>query len=138
RAWAARKTSRFTEALPVAAIARKTLWRSSVRNSRRYQVIFPAAASFATSDLAWGATTVMCAPVRSREAILEVAIAPAPTTRQGRFSSLMKAGNNSEDILVSHSVRDGAGGQIARDGCDDGAGELGAEGAVGMAREIRA
>src|ERR1700722_11345471 len=99
-------------------------------------MILPAAASFATSALACGATTVMCAPARSREAIFEVAIAPAPTTRHGRFSSLIKAGNNSEDMSVSHSVRDWASGKIARDWCDDGSGELGAESVIGRGREI--
>src|ERR1700752_4451309 len=62
-------------------------------------MIFPVAARMATSALACGATTVICAPARSREAIFEVASAPAPTTRHGRFSSLMNAGNNSEGIF---------------------------------------
>src|SRR5246127_346255 len=101
-------------------------------------MIFPAAASLATSALACGATTVMCAAARSREAILEVAIAPAPTTRHGRFSSLMNAGNSSADMSVSHSVRDRAGGKIARHWCDYGAGELGAKCVIRMAREIGA
>src|SRR5580692_1897251 len=101
-------------------------------------MIFPAAASLATSAFARGATTVMCAAARSREAILEVAIAPAPTTRHGRFSSLMKAGNSSEGMSVSHSVRDRAGGKIARDRSNDGAGELCAESVIRMAREIGA
>lgn len=51
---------------------------------------------------------------------------------------MMKAGNNSEDMSVSHSVGNRAGGKIARDGRDDGAGKLGAEIAVRMAGKIGA
>src|SRR5277367_4215693 len=99
-------------------------------------MIFPAAASLATSALACGAMTVIRAPARSSEAIFEVAIAPAPTTRHGRFSSLMNAGNNSAAMSVCDSVWHRAGGKIARYRSDDGAGELGAKLVIGMAREI--
>ena len=50
----------------------------------------------------------------------------------------MNAGNNSAGMSVSDSVRDGAGGKIARDRRDDGAGEMGAKFSVGMARKIGA
>ena len=51
---------------------------------------------------------------------------------------MMKAGNSSEAMSVSYSVRDRTGRKIARDRCDDGACELRAECVIGMASEIGA
>src|ERR1700730_9256431 len=93
RCCAARKTVSFTWREEVAATTRKTPFKSEGSNSLSSQTIAPLCAHSAAAVLARGAITRTEAPAVKRLPILGSPFAPAPTTRQERFSSFRNIGN---------------------------------------------
>jgi hypothetical protein len=89
----------------VAAMTKNMPSRSAGSNGRWRQSRVFDCAQARTWGVAWGATTSTLPPASKRLAILDSAMAPAPTTRQGRFESLKNMGKSFSGFMVSRGMK---------------------------------